>query len=322
VLAAVQNSHVVGHALKVEQPVVFGGRKLLVLRAVSDISAREENVSTIARNAAMIAAALVMLLGWILWNALQRTAIRPLEAEIHEHAKKERELRQRTVELETAIKELDSFSYSVSHDLRGPLRAIDGYCHILNQDYADVLDAGAQQYLARTRAAAQRMGQLTDDLLGLSRMARHALNMTEVDLSALARETVDRLSQNEPLRQVDISIADGLGAHADSSLMSVVLDNLIGNAWKYTAQTAGAAIEFGRQERDGATVFFVRDNGTGFDMQFAHKLFLPFQRLHGTDFQGNGIGLAMVQRIIQRHGGRIWAEAKPGKGAIFYFTLP
>ena len=322
VLAAAKNSPNISHALKVDQPVVFGKRRLLVLRAVTDISVQEEKVSTLTRNAAMVSAVLIMLLGWTLWGVLKRTAIGPLEAEIRAHAAKEQELHQRTVELETAMNELDSFSYSVSHDLRAPLRAIDGYCHILSQDYAQVLDAGAQQYLTRTRAAAQRMGQLTDDLLGLSRMARHALNMSKVDLSALAREVVDRLSQEEPQRQVKVSIADGVWAHADASLMDVVLNNLLGNAWKYTAQTADAAIAFGRIERDGGAVYFVRDNGIGFDMQFADKLFLPFQRLHGADFHGTGIGLAMVQRIIDRHGGRVWAESEPGKGTVFYFSLP
>ncbi len=321
VLTSARNSETILHAVAAEQPVKFGEQTLLQLRAVSDISLREEGVSTIARNAALIASAILLLLGWGLWSTLQRTAIRPLEAEIEEHARKERELQQRTVDLETAIKELDSFSYSVSHDLRTPLRAIDGYCHILSQDYASVLDATALQYLARSRAAAQRMGQLIDDLLGLARMTQHELSLSDVNLSAMAREIVERQALTEPERQVSIDIAEGLTTRADPSLMSIVFDNLLSNAWKYTARRPGAMIEVGRMEQDGETVFFVRDNGAGFDMQYVHQLFRPFQRLHGTDYPGNGIGLAMVYRIIQRHGGRIWAESQPGQGATFFFML-
>jgi signal transduction histidine kinase len=320
-LATAQNDRPILNALKVAQPVAFGKQKLLSLRAIADVSAREQDVSTIARNVALLAAVLVALLGWVLWVILQRTAIRPLEAEIGQRAQKESELRQRTTELETANQELESFSYSISHDLRTPLRAIDGYSHVLSEDYAAVLDANAQEYLARTRAAAQRMGRLIDDLLGLAHVARHSLTRANTDLSALARDSFSRLAQGAPQRQVEIHIADGLHADADPTLMAVVLDNLLGNAWKYTTQTADARIEVGMQPRDGQSVFFVRDNGIGFDMQFADKLFRPFQRLHGGDFPGTGIGLATVQRIILRHGGRIWAEAEPGKGAVFYFTL-
>ena len=320
-LATAQNGQPIQNALNVEQTVVFGKQKLLRLRAVADVSAREQDVSTIARNVALIAGVLVALLGWALWIILQRTAIRPLEAEIGERMQKESDLRQRTAELEAANQELESFSYSVSHDLRTPLRAIDGYSHVLSEDYGAVLDANAQEYLARTRAAAQRMGQLIDDLLGLAHVARHNLNRVDTDLSALAHDIFSRLSQAVPQRQVTIHIAEGLRAHADATLMAVVLDNLLGNALKYTAQMPDAQIGFGMQQHDGQAVFFVRDNGIGFDMQFADKLFRPFQRLHGADFPGTGIGLATVQRIIVRHGGRIWATAEPGKGAVFHFTL-
>lgn len=321
VLTSAHNSETIMQAVAAEQPVKFGEQTLLLLRAKSDISLREEGVSTISRNAALIASAILLLLGWGLWSTLQRTAIRPLEAEVQEHARKERTLQRRTAELELAIKELDSFSYSVSHDLRAPLRAIDGYCHILSQDYASALDATALQYLARSRAAAQRMGQLIDDLLGLARMTQHELSVSVVNLSVIAHEIIERLALTEPERQVSINIAAGLNTRADSSLMNIVLDNLLNNAWKYTSRQPGAKIEMNRMEQDGETVFFVRDNGAGFDMQYVHKLFHPFQRLHGADYPGNGIGLAMVQRIIQRHGGRIWAESQPGRGATFFFSL-
>lgn len=319
-LATAQNNKDIHNALTFEHPVIFGEKKLLSLRAIADVSTHEQDVSTIARTAAFVAVVLLALLAWGLWVILQRTAIRPLEAEIDEREKKEQELQQRTTELEAANKELETFSYSVSHDLRAPLRAIDGYSKILSEDYAAALDPQAQQYLERTRDAAQRMGLLIDDLLGLAHTARHVLKKSDTDLGALAREAIDRLSTSK--RQVNIEIEDELTAHADTKLMAIVLNNLLGNAWKYTARTPDAKIEFGKEQRDNQEVFFVRDNGIGFDMRFANKLFHPFQRLHGADYPGTGIGLATVQRIIQRHSGQIWAEAEVGKGATFYFILP
>lgn len=320
-LGKAQNRDTVENTLAVDLPVTFNDKTLLTLHAVTDVSARENYVSTIARNFAFGTALLVALLGWALWGILQRTAIRPLENEIGAREQKERELQHRTVELESAIRELESFSYSVSHDLRAPLRAIDGYSMVLGEDYADVLDPTAQQYLARTRAAAQRMGLLIDDLLGLAQMAHQSLHPAHIDLGALARDSLARLAMADPQRTVDIHIGEGLHAFADPPLMAIALDNLFGNAWKYTANRQDARIEFDRHVRDGHTVFFVRDNGTGFDMRYASKLFLPFQRLHGTDYPGTGIGLATVQRIIHRHGGRVWARATPDKGATFFFTL-
>jgi signal transduction histidine kinase len=321
-LAKAQNRTRVDNTLAVDLPVEFNGRPLLTLHAITDVSARERGVSTIARNAAIAAALLVTILGWVMWGILQRTAIRPLEDQIAAREQKERELQQRTVELESAIRELESFSYSVSHDLRTPLRAIDGFSLVLSEDYAAVLDATAQQYLARTRAAAQRMGQLIDDLLGLAQMAHQSLHPSDTDLGALARDSLQRLAMTDPQRSVDIRIGEDLHAHADRQLMAIVLDNLLGNAWKYTSNRENARIEFDKHVREGQTVFFVRDNGTGFDMRYASKLFLPFQRLHGSDYPGTGIGLATVQRIIHRHGGRIWARAVPDQGATFHFTLP
>jgi len=321
-LANAQNRDAVENTLAVELPVEFNGRPMLTLHAITDVSARERGVSTIARNAALTGALLVTVLGWVMWSILQRTAIRPLEDQIAAREQKEHELQQRTGELESAIRELESFSYSVSHDLRTPLRAIDGFSLVLSEDYAAVLDPTAQQYLARTRAAAQRMGQLIDDLLGLAQMAHQSLNPADTDLGALARDCLQRLAMTEPQRSVDIRIGEGLHAYADRQLMAIVLDNLLGNAWKYTSHRENARIEFDKHLREGQTVFFVRDNGTGFDMRYASKLFMPFQRLHGSDYPGTGIGLATVQRIIHRHGGRIWARAMPDQGATFHFTLP
>ncbi|HET7435901.1 MAG TPA: ATP-binding protein [Thermoanaerobaculia bacterium] len=241
----------------------------------------------------------------------------------------EEKVAQRTAELErTALalansnRELEAFSYSVSHDLRAPLRSLDGFSRVVVEEYADRLDDRGRDYLQRIRAAAQRMGRLIDDLLGLSRVTRKDLERHRVDLSSLARRTAMELCRLEPERQVAFSIQDDLVAEGDGQLLQQVLENLIGNAWKFTARKAGAHIEFGATERNGQRIFFVRDNGAGFEPAYAHKLFIAFQRLHAiNDFPGNGIGLATVKRILARHGGDIWAEGEPGQGATFSFTL-
>jgi light-regulated signal transduction histidine kinase (bacteriophytochrome) len=210
----------------------------------------------------------------------------------------------------------------VSHDLRAPLRAIDGFSQALLEDFPKDVPEEAQRYLARIRSSTQRMGQLIEDLLNLSRVSRGSLERRDADVSELARQVVTELQNREPQRKVDISIWDGMRANADSRLLRAALENLIGNAWKFSSKTDKARIEIGSLSDDGRAVFYVRDNGAGFDMAYANKLFGAFQRLHsGNEYQGTGIGLATVQRIIHRHGGRIWADAKPDKGAAFYFTL-
>jgi DNA-binding response OmpR family regulator len=226
-------------------------------------------------------------------------------------------------ELERKNKELEAFSYSVSHDLRSPLRSIDGFSHLLLEDYAEKLDATGQEYLRRVRAAAQRMGELIDDLLQLSRVGRAQLQRGTVDLSRLARNIVADLQQAAPDRRARVLIADGVAANGDRRLVQVALENLFGNAWKFTSAVAEAVIEFGATESDGMLTYFVRDNGAGFDMDHAEKLFAPFQRLHSdSQFPGTGIGLATVHRIVERHGGRVWAESAVDKGATFFWTLP
>jgi len=229
---------------------------------------------------------------------------------------------ERTAQLETANKELQAFSYSVSHDLIAPLRSINGFSEALLEDYSDRLDAEAKDYLRRVRQASQRMGQWIDDLLTLSRVTRSEIRREKVDLSDLARSIAAELQGAAPERKVRFAIAHGLVANGDPGLLRVALENLIGNAWKFTAKRPHATIELGMTQNNGAAVFFVRDDGAGFDIAYANKLFGPFQRLHGRkEFEGTGIGLATVQRIINRHGGRIWAEAEAGRGATFYFTL-
>ena len=229
---------------------------------------------------------------------------------------------ERTRELEATNKELTAFSYSVSHDLRAPLRAIDGFSHALMEDYGNLLDETGRDYLQRVRAASHRMSDLIDGLLILSRISRDEMVISEVDLSALARNTINQLRAGDPGRKVEVRIAEGLTCRGDHSLLMTLLDNVLGNAWKYTSRKSMACIEFGATEKDGERVYYVRDNGAGFNMKYAGNLFGPFQRLHKVDeFPGTGIGLATVQRIVHRHGGRVWAEAEPEKGAVFYFTL-
>lgn len=234
----------------------------------------------------------------------------------------ERRVATRTQELERANHELESFSYSVSHDLRAPLRAINGFSHILEQDWGDRLDDEARNHLARIRLASEKMGNLIDGMLELARLARKEIQLTRVDLSEMAREVVEELRGPCPDREVRVDIAPGLVVEADATLMRNVLTNLLGNAWKYSGNAPLAEIAFGSELRHGETTYFVRDNGAGFDMQYADKLFQPFQRMHrDSEFAGTGLGLASVRRIVERHGGRVWAEAEPGRGATFYFTL-
>jgi PAS domain S-box-containing protein len=231
-------------------------------------------------------------------------------------------LRRYAAQLETANAELDAFAYSVSHDLRAPLRAIDGFSQALLEDYAARLDAAGREHLERVRQATRRMGQLIDDLLNLSRVTRAQMQLGPVDLSALARRIAADLRRLEPARDVEFVVAPDLVVRGDPGLLQVALENLLGNAWKFTAPRPRARIEVGVTQRDGRAVYFVRDDGVGFDMRYADKLFGAFQRLHGTaEFAGTGIGLATVQRIIHRHGGRVWAEGAVGRGATFYFTL-
>lgn len=238
------------------------------------------------------------------------------------NAELEARVARRTRELETLNEELNSFCHSVSHDLRAPLRAIAGFAEILTRSHAGALDEKARDYLNRVQAATRRMGELIDDLLNLSRVSRTEMRRENVDLSLMARDILDGLQRDEPEREVAVEVEDGLHAEGDPRLLRIVLENLLGNAWKFTSKTPGARIAFTAADGDEGPAFAVGDNGAGFDMRYAAKLFAPFQRLHRTtEFPGTGIGLATVQRIVARHGGTISAKAEPGKGATFRFSL-
>ncbi|HEV8311679.1 MAG TPA: ATP-binding protein [Burkholderiaceae bacterium] len=232
------------------------------------------------------------------------------------------QIERKNQELATLNKEIEAFSYSVSHDLRGPLRSMDGFSMALLEDYGEQLDDEAKDYLRRIRAASQRMGRLIDELLGLSRVTRAELSVKSVNLSVIAREIAESLEQQQPDRAVQWVIDDGMTVQADRSLMQIAMQNLLENAWKFTGKTDKPVIRVGMVEHDGKKDCFVADNGVGFDMNYADRLFGAFQRLHHeSEFAGTGIGLAIVQRIFNRHDGRIWVHAKPGHGATFFFNL-
>jgi signal transduction histidine kinase len=229
---------------------------------------------------------------------------------------------QRTRELEASNQELEAFSYSVSHDLRAPLRTIDGFSLALEEDFGERLDAQGKDYIVRVRNGVQRMGTLIDSLLQLSRVTRSDVQRERVDLSQVATLVFREIQANDPEREVNWIAQPGVMTEADPRLMRIAFENLIGNAWKFTAGTPDATVTFGSSSQNGKTVYFLRDNGAGFDMQYVDRLFTAFQRLHGErEFKGSGIGLATVSRIIRRHHGSIWAEGEPGKGAAFFFTL-
>lgn len=228
----------------------------------------------------------------------------------------------RTAELLSAVKELESFSYSVSHDLRTPLRSINGFSYALSEDFGTTIPEGGKEYLHRIRRATTRMAEIIDDLLNLAKVSRASLSLSQVDVSALANEIIANLENTDLSRHVETKIQNGVTIVADKVLLYVALENLLSNAWKFTRHTTGARIEVGMEFREGRNIVFIRDNGAGFDMKFGEHLFRPFSRLHSLDqFEGSGIGLATVHKIILKHGGRIWAEAQPDRGATFFFHV-
>jgi PAS domain S-box-containing protein len=242
--------------------------------------------------------------------------------DITERKRTEEALQKYTRELENANKELESFSYSVSHDLRAPLRALDGFSRAVVEEYGDKLDEQGKDYLNRVRKASQHMSDLINDLLKLSRLSRAEMNIQKVNLSEIAQSILEELRSSQPDRKVEWVISPEVIVRGDNALLTIALQNLLDNSWKFSNKCPQARIEFGITEQNREKIYFVKDNGAGFNMQYSDKLFQPFQRLHSAkDFEGTGIGLATVQRVIRRHGGRIWADSEKGKGATFYFTL-
>jgi signal transduction histidine kinase len=237
------------------------------------------------------------------------------------HDELEQRVAERTRKLSEVIKELESFSYAVSHDLRAPLRSIDGFARALQEDYGETLDEAGRSYLERIVRGGQRMGSLIDGLLDLSRINHVPISFEPVNLSEIAERISNELRERNPRRDVDVEIAESLTVIGDRRLLGIVLTNLLDNAWKYSRERNPARIELGAISENGETAYYVRDNGIGFDMKYAAKLFVPFQRLHAGEVEGSGVGLATVKRIIHRHNGRLWAEGKPGEGSTFYFTI-
>ena len=235
----------------------------------------------------------------------------------------EARVRARTQQVETAMRELEGFAHAISHDLRAPVRRIDGFAQALEEDAGPLLDAQARQYLQRVRESARSMSQYMEDMLSLAQVGQRALRREPIDFSALVRSVVDDVARLHPGRAVERVIADGVRVQGDVSLLRGALENLVGNAFKFSQRVPQARVEFGSALSEGERVYYIKDNGAGFDMQYAPKLFSPFQRLHrAEEFPGTGIGLATVKRIINRHEGRIWAESALGRGATFWFTLP
>lgn len=266
----------------------------------------------------LVAMSVVLMVLLIEHSLLYARVIAARESERRERQRAE----EKAAELAAVNRELEAFSYSVSHDLRAPLRSIDGFTRVLQEDHSAGLDPEGLNCTERIRRAAQRMAVLIDDLLNLSRISRADLRRMNIDLSALAREIAATLKESEPQRDAEFAIADGMRASGDAGMLRIALENLLGNSWKFTAGRSPALIEIGQHETAGEVICYVRDNGAGFDMAYASKLFRAFQRLHDAkEFPGTGIGLAIVDRVMTKHGGRVWAEAESGKGATFFFTL-
>jgi signal transduction histidine kinase len=258
-----------------------------------------------------LTAAAAIPTAWLLWRSLPDIMLLPSQ----------RELKDANESLARANRELEAFTASVSHDLRSPLTTIAGQAGLLELSLTEASEEQKRR-LARIQSSVKQMSELIDALLALSRISRYTLHRETVDVSAMAETIVQDLRQRQPDRAVDVRIHPGLTVHGDRRLLGDMFENLLANAWKFTSKTERARIELGQARGGSIATLYVRDNGVGFDMAYEHKLFQPFQRLHGSTFEGSGIGLATVARIVDRHGGRIWAEGKPGAGAVFYFTLP
>lgn len=300
--------------------LAYGYRETATLYVAKDMSGIYAAHDLLTAQVAIAFSVLALLLAYLVYVSARRhevaEALRTLTGQLEQRVQK------RTAELQAANRELQAFSYSVAHDLRTPLRALHGFSEVLVEEHGSRLDAQAMDCLRRIQQASQKMAQLIDDLLFLSKVSRDDLRRAHIELSALAHDVIADVRGTEPNRVVHVSIDPGMSASADPALLRIALTHLLGNAFKFTRPRAEAKIECRAMEKNGETVYFVRDNGVGFDMAFADKLFKPFQRLHNAqEFEGTGIGLSIVARIIERHGGRIWAQSELGQSATFFFTL-
>jgi signal transduction histidine kinase len=316
-------NHDARHTLSATHQATFQNQNILTIEIVEDLTALYSTQWLNALSLIGLSAMIVSAFGLLLWNTLRRTAFLPLQHEISERQKAEQELIERGHELETSNKELETFCYSVSHDLRAPLRGIHGFSTVLAEDFKDQLDDTGRDYLQRICNGTIKMSLLIDVLLDLSRVNREELSVKSVNLSEIASEILSSLQQQEPQRKAKITVQENLWVDGDPNLLRILLTNLLGNAWKYSRQKPETIITFTKTLSDtGSDVFCVSDNGAGFDMEYSDKLFSAFQRLHRQDeFEGTGVGLATVKRIISRHRGEVWAKSKPGEGAQFYFSL-
>lgn len=297
-------------------------RTLFDLEMTEDIGSVSKRIQTDGFRLILISLLFISGLGILLWRILKKTAIEPLQQEIMEHKKTEQALQKSSHELQMYTQELESYSYSIAHDLRAPVRAIISFSQILKSDANEKLDKNEHQVLDRVISAGKYMAELIDDILSLSRITRDDIHEEPVELGELAQHTIDRLREREPQRNVVFSVESGLRVRGDARHLQILIENLFSNAWKYTSPREPAQIELGSRQDKGQTVYFVRDNGVGFDMNYVDKIFLPFQRLHGKkEFEGTGIGLAIARRIIDRHLGKIWIESELDKGTTVFFTL-
>ena len=310
--------------LRVQKAVVFEGRDIVLLQADRELSTLETQFVALGYRFTFVMLALLLGFGWMSWSVLHRTAIVPLEREIAAHERAQDELTLRGQEIEAANQELENFTYSVSHDLRAPLRGIDGYSQLLLTNYSDKLDDEGRRYLRNVRQAAQQMGQLIEDLLAYSRLERREMQAGEIDPQALVEALLAERADEIKTRGATVSVAVPCAAvTADRDGLALALRNLLENALKFSRDAAHPMIEIAGQDAGTACILSVRDNGTGFDMKYHDRIFDIFQRLHRSeDYPGTGIGLAIVKKAMERMGGRAWAESEPGKGATFYLEIP
>jgi len=317
------NSSEFYNTITVSENIEDQGKTLLKITLIEDISKINNTITESATKLILISLIVVSSLGYVLWRFLRRTAIIPLQQTIADQIVTQNTLIERTKELEISNQELESYSYSIAHDLRTPLRSITSFSQILKEDASDKLNSEENNYLDRIIKAGSSMSELIFDILELSKISREKMEIDSVDLSKVASEIIIYLKNTWPDKKFDIKIQENICVRGSDSALRILMDNLLSNACKYSSQRKNPQVEFGIEKfNDEVSVFFIKDNGVGFDMAYASKIFLPFQRLHKKDeYEGSGIGMATAKRIVEKHHGNIWVESDEGKGTTFYFTL-